>query len=328
MNNSIADAVKGAVTLADQIRRIKDISKKLNDAIEQRRAFEDRLITALSDIVCSFISEGIVDRLPEEFQTLTQRADDYMLYQTEIEEDRDYFVNCIRVYQITSMIKRSSIGNKRRIAMTEQVVEQYEKYYKVLEEINHRPGIAHKYLCDETGQSASNLSHIVKKLEEDRLLFSRREGKMKYYMLTNMGLEVFNKLREKNQKHPWTTDRLKKLSKIIQSAADESYGSCAESKDLIKIIGLLETYDENQMNEVIEHIKSEGSEQLGNNSYNYSDVIYPKYFDSKENQINPHMMDIMKAQMNLNIMKALMNWKPMDEKNSFLFKNGQELVIG
>lgn len=242
MANDISVGISGFITMSEEYNKISRVCNEISISMNKRQPIHDRLLHNLSRLTCFFISSGISESFPEDFFALSDSAEDYWLYSAKKEKNKDICFTYVRVYQITNMAKTWMGENKRNILLS-SAIENNRKHYDLISTVYSFPGINHKTLSNELGITASMLSHRTKVLEDQHILFSKREGKNKYYSLSNLGLSLYKKLNESNRANSlWSSQRLQLISKILNYVALSNVS--VKHDRIIKLLILLNQYDD------------------------------------------------------------------------------------
>ena len=77
-----------------------------------------------------------------------------------------------------------------------------------LYEYRHNESVSHTEIYEALGISKNNLTNIIKRLLPTGLLEIEKEGRNKYYRLSNLGIEFYNSLLEKENSHYYQRAKL------------------------------------------------------------------------------------------------------------------------
>lgn len=179
-----------------------DMCNRLLDNITQRRIIQERSLLDFSKLVL-WVVNGTVKRLPESFNELAAHISDYWHYEIRREDDSERKYSYIRFYQMICIIKTYHVERELEDKAF-SAMEKNQSNTELLRMIQQCPGITHKQLWDMFGISSVELQKQLKPLDQEGFLSSRRSGEDRYYMLTNAGEILYQKLNTLGKNRTWS----------------------------------------------------------------------------------------------------------------------------
>lgn len=235
-----------------------DLCDNLLNYVAHKKIIPERNLWDFNKIIIGLIRDT-AKQLPNSYIELDDQLSDYWRYELESETNSERKYSYIRLYQASRVLKAYYEDQKEEEEIV-SFLNKYEAAYKLLDKIQHKPGITFKMLQDSLHISAGNLSSASFKdesnemkrqldsLEKDGFLLKRGLEEYPYFILTNTGdilcKKLYNQKKGNIWSYRWTYERVAVFFYMIVQSVDKH----GINGNLIrKVLQMILEYDDAQI---------------------------------------------------------------------------------
>lgn len=257
-----------------------DLCDNLLDCVTHKKTISERNLWDFNKMTVGLIRDTL-KQLPNSYIELNDQLSDYWRFDLESETNSERKYSYIRLYQASNVLKVYYEDQKEE----EEIVpflNKYETAYKLLDKIQHMPGVTLKMLRDSLHISGNDLSFAAAKIESDEMkrqldslekdgfLFKRGSEEHPYYILTNTGDILYKKLYNRKKgdiwSYQWTRERIAVFFYVIVQLTDK-HG--INGYLIRKVLQMILEYGDAQITQFMQMIKMTAEHQnvLGENGF-------------------------------------------------------------